>query len=181
MERCQSGWMGRSRKPLCTKMYRGFESLSFRQYSLRKHCRVRRTGLLSADICWTNIVECVAQVLFSALISITLRSSRVGEGKNCVLIPLLLSIFVEQRSSSASHKCSFPPVFAAQTLSSASHSAPFRWPSSLHYDYRVTEEIVLKIMPYGFWPLIQQEACAQHISLVQDLRSSGGGLGLSIS
>ncbi len=37
MERCQSGRMGRSRKPLYGQLYRGFESLSFRNQIKNKY------------------------------------------------------------------------------------------------------------------------------------------------
>jgi len=47
-ERCQSGRSGRSRKPLCLRGYRGFESHPLRQRAPSKHRRDRNSRFLTA-------------------------------------------------------------------------------------------------------------------------------------
>ena len=47
VERCRSGRTGRSRKPLCLRGYRGFESHPLRHYLITKTIRGSRWGLFS--------------------------------------------------------------------------------------------------------------------------------------
>ena len=47
-ERCQSGRLGRSRKPVCVQAYRGFESHPLRQQRLAKSVNHRRRASLSS-------------------------------------------------------------------------------------------------------------------------------------